>query len=106
VDSTVYDFRLYVASQPETPVDSVKVRRDLDSAPTVLRELADEAVRGNIDMTELSQYRLNELIGIDIGGSGPQSGRHRRIAENLEAEFDHASDVPIIRERKPKTLNS
>jgi hypothetical protein len=56
VDSTVYDFRLYAASQPETPVDSVKVRRDLDSASMVLRELADEALRGNIDMAELSRF--------------------------------------------------
>ncbi|PYJ23098.1 MAG: hypothetical protein DME92_01945, partial [Verrucomicrobia bacterium] len=54
VDSTVYDFRLYAASQPETPIDSVQVRRDFDSAPMVLRELADEALRGNIDMAELS----------------------------------------------------
>jgi len=52
VDSTVYDFRLYAASQPETPIDSVQVRRDFDSAPMVLRELADEALRGNIDMAE------------------------------------------------------
>lgn len=50
--STVYDFRLYAASQPDTPIDSVRVRRDMDSAPTVLRNLADEAMRGNIDMTE------------------------------------------------------
>src|SRR5439155_22618326 len=56
VGSTVYDFRLYAASQPETPVDSVQVRRDSDSAPMVLRELADEALRGNIDMTELSRF--------------------------------------------------
>jgi len=56
VDSTVYDFRLYAASQPETPIDSVQVRRDFDSAPMVLRELADEALRGNIDMAELSQF--------------------------------------------------
>jgi hypothetical protein len=56
VDSTVYDFRLYAASQPDTPVDSVQVRRDLDSAPMVLRELAEEALRGNIDMVELSRF--------------------------------------------------
>jgi hypothetical protein len=56
VDSTIYDFRLYAASQPQTPIDSVKVRRDLDSATAVLRELADEAVRGNIDMEELSRF--------------------------------------------------
>jgi hypothetical protein len=50
------DFRLYAASQPDTPVDSVQVRRDLDSAPMVLRELAEEALRGNIDMAELSRF--------------------------------------------------
>jgi methyltransferase family protein len=56
VDSTVYDFRLYGASQPHTPIDSVQVRRDLDSAPQALRELADEAVRGNINVMDLSQF--------------------------------------------------
>ena len=56
VGATAYDFRLYAASQPDTPIDSVRVRRDLDSAPIVLRELAEEALRGNIDMAELSQF--------------------------------------------------
>ena len=52
----MYDFRLYAASQPDTPIDSVRVRRDMDSAPTVLRNLADEVMRGNIDMTEQSRF--------------------------------------------------
>jgi hypothetical protein len=56
VDSTIYDFRLYSASQPDIPIDSVQVRRDLDSAPIVLREIADEALRGNVDMAELSNF--------------------------------------------------
>jgi hypothetical protein len=56
VDSTIYDFRLYAASQPDTPIDSVKVRRDLDSVTPFLRELRDEALRGNIDMEELSRF--------------------------------------------------
>lgn len=56
VGSTVYDFRLYGASQRDTPIDSVKVRRDLDSVPQVLSELADEVLRGNIDRAELSQF--------------------------------------------------
>jgi hypothetical protein len=56
VDSTIYDFRLYAASQPDTPLDSVQVRRDLDSAPMALRELADEVLRGNVDMAELSRF--------------------------------------------------
>jgi len=55
-DSTTYEFRLYAASQPDAPVASVKVRRDLDSAPMILRELADEVLRGNIDMAELSRF--------------------------------------------------
>ena len=55
-DSTKYEFRLYAASQPTAPVDSVEVRRDLDSAPMILRELADEVLRGNIDMAELSRF--------------------------------------------------
>jgi hypothetical protein len=45
VNSTIYDFRLYAVSQPDSPIDSVKVRRDLNSAFKVLRELADEALR-------------------------------------------------------------
>ena len=56
VDSTVYDFRLYGTSQPHAPIDSVQVRRDLDSAPQALRELADEALRGNINVMDLSQF--------------------------------------------------
>jgi hypothetical protein len=56
VASTAYDFHLYAACQPDTPIDSVQVRRDLDSAPIVLREFAEEALRGNIDMAELSQF--------------------------------------------------
>src|SRR5439155_20502475 len=35
VDSMIYDFRLYSASQLDTPIDSVQVRRDLDSAPMI-----------------------------------------------------------------------
>ena len=56
VDSTVYDFRLYTASQADTPIDSVQVRRAPDSDPMGLRKLADEAVRGKIDMKELSRF--------------------------------------------------
>jgi Methyltransferase domain len=56
VDSTTYDFRLYGASEPDTLLDSVQVRRAIDSAPLALRELADEVMRGNIDMAELSRF--------------------------------------------------
>jgi len=55
-DSKVYEFRLYVASRPEVAVDSVKARRDIESAPAALREIADEVKRGNIDISELSQF--------------------------------------------------
>jgi hypothetical protein len=57
VDSTVYDFRLYAVSQPDTPIDSVQVRRsDNDSSHALLRELASEVKRGTIDIMELSQF--------------------------------------------------
>ena len=55
-DSKVYEFRLYVASSPEVAIDSVKARRDIESAPTALREIADEVKRGNIEMSELSRF--------------------------------------------------
>jgi methyltransferase family protein len=55
-DSTVYEFRLYAASRPDVPLDSVKARREIESAPAALREIADEATRGNIDAMELSQF--------------------------------------------------
>jgi hypothetical protein len=57
VDSTVYDFRLYAVSQPDTPIDSVQVRRsNNDSSHTLLREVATEVKRGTIDIMELSQF--------------------------------------------------
>ena len=55
-DSKVYEFRLYVASSPEVAIDSVKARRDIESAPAALREIADEVQRGNIDVSELSRF--------------------------------------------------
>ncbi len=55
-DSKVYEFRLYVASSPEAAIDSVKARRDIESAPAALREIADEVERGNIEISELSQF--------------------------------------------------
>jgi Methyltransferase domain len=56
VDSRIYDFRLYAASRPDMPIDSVKVRRDLDSGRLALRQLADEVMRGNISVLELAQF--------------------------------------------------
>jgi hypothetical protein len=55
-NSTVYEFRLYAGSHPDAPIDSVQVRRALDSAPMALREIEDEVLRGNIDMAELSRF--------------------------------------------------
>ncbi len=55
-DSTVYEFRLYAASRPDVPLDSVKARRNIESAPAALREIADEVTRGNIDVMEVSQF--------------------------------------------------
>jgi hypothetical protein len=55
-DSLIYDFRLYAASQPDKPIDAVKVKRDLDSVSAILRKLATEAMQGNIDIMELSQF--------------------------------------------------
>jgi hypothetical protein len=56
VDSTTYEFRLYGNSQPEAFLDSVFVRRAIDSAPMALQDLAGEVRRGNIDLAELSDF--------------------------------------------------
>lgn len=55
-DSTVYEFRLYPASQPDLAIDSVKARREIESAPSALREIADEVARGNADMADISRF--------------------------------------------------
>jgi hypothetical protein len=55
-DSAVYEFRLYPASRPQTAIDSVKARREIESAPAALRDIAEEVTRGNIEMTELSHF--------------------------------------------------
>lgn len=55
-DSKVYEFRLYAASQLDKPIDSVKVKRDLDSLSDILRKLATEAMQGNIGIMEFSQF--------------------------------------------------
>jgi hypothetical protein len=47
--STVYEFRLYAASQPGLPIASVKVTREIDSAEAVLRKVAGEMMHGNVD---------------------------------------------------------
>ena len=86
-DSTIYEFRLYAASQPDTPVDSVKVRRDLDSAPMILRELADEVLRGNIDMAELSRF---------VGTVIPACFRSAKFQEFFPVVLD---ELAVMREK-------
>ena len=67
-DSKVYEFRLYVASSPEVAIDSVKARRDIESAPAALREIADEVKRGNIDDVR--------AFSIHFGGDAALSQEH------------------------------
>ena len=55
-DSRLYEFRLYGASRPDVALDSVKVRRAIESAPVALEQIADELNLGNIDMDELSRF--------------------------------------------------
>jgi hypothetical protein len=55
-DSTVYEFRLYAGSRPDVLIDSVEARRQIESAPAAIREIADEVARGNIDMGEISRF--------------------------------------------------
>jgi hypothetical protein len=56
VGSTAYDFRLYPASQPDTPIDSVRVRRDFESVSLIFHNLTNEVLRGNVDVAHLSQF--------------------------------------------------
>ena len=56
MDSKVYDFRLYAASRPDVVIDSVKAKRDIQSASAALREIADEAKAGNVEISELSRF--------------------------------------------------
>ena len=47
-------FRVYGASQPDVPLDTVKVQRE--SSRNILSELTREVSRGNVDPFELSQF--------------------------------------------------
>lgn len=60
-DSRLYEFRLYGASRLDVALDSVKVRRAIESAPAALDQIADELNRGNIDMEELSGFIENVI---------------------------------------------
>ena len=86
-DSKAYEFRLYVGSNPGVAIDSVRVRRDIESAPAALREIADEVKRGNIEMSELSQF---------ISAVMPrcfQSAEHQELFLNWERHGFHVTPV-------------
>ena len=86
-DSKVYEFRLYVASRPEVAIDSVKARREIESAPAALREIADEVKRGNIDMSELSQF-IAAVMPICL-----KSTERRELFLNWERHGFHVTPV-------------
>jgi hypothetical protein len=86
-DSKVYEFRLYVASSPEVAIDSVKARREIESAPGALREIADEVRHGNIDMVELSRF-IAAVMPFCL-----QSTEHRELFLNWEKHGFHVTPV-------------
>ena len=87
VGSTAYDFRLYGASQPDTPVASLQVRRDFHSVPAILRELADEVTRGNVHMKEVAQFVAN------VAPHCLQSGKFHEIFQLWERHGFHVTPV-------------
>jgi hypothetical protein len=54
--STEYEFRLYGSSHPKKRLDAVKVQRRVGSWQSVLRELAGQIARQDIDVTEVSEF--------------------------------------------------
>ena len=86
-DSKVYEFRLYVASSPEVAIDSVKARRDIESAPAALREIADEVKRGNIEFSELSRF-ISAVMPLCL-----KSTERRELFLNWERHGFHVTPV-------------
>jgi Methyltransferase domain len=86
-DSKVYEFRLYAASRPDMAIDSVKARREIESAPAALREIADEVTRGNIEMSELSRF-ITMVMPICL-----QSTERRELFQNWEQHGFHVTPV-------------
>jgi hypothetical protein len=86
-DSKTYEFRLYLASSPEVAIDSVKARRDIESAPAALREIADEVKRGNIEISELSRF-IAAVMPLCL-----KSTEHRELFLNWERHGFHATPV-------------
>jgi predicted O-methyltransferase YrrM len=84
-DSTIYEFRLYPASRPNVAIHSVKARREIESAPAVLREIAEEVNRGNIDMTELSRF-ISAVMPICL-----QSTEFRQLFQRWERQGFHVT---------------
>ena len=84
-DSKEYEFRLYVASSPKVAIDSVKARREIESAPAALREIADEAGRQNIDVAELSQF-IAAVIPVCL-----RSPQFREFFQNWERHGFHVT---------------
>jgi Methyltransferase domain len=102
-NSTVYEFRLYAASRPDVAIDSVKARRGIESAPTALREIADEVKRGNVDMAELSRF-IAAVMPICL-----RNPQFRDLFQNWERSGFHVTPVrfnqPIPDTRSlPETL--
>jgi hypothetical protein len=91
VDS-IYDFRLYAASQPETLLGSVKVKRDLSSAPVIMRELAAEVAQGNIDIMQVSQF---------VAAVMPRCLRSKRFPEIFPLWEQHAFHVTPVHFYQP-----
>ena len=86
-DSKIYEFRLYVGSNPEVAIDSVKARRDLESAPAALREIADEVKRGNIEISELSRF-ISAVMPLCL-----KSPKRRELFLNWERHGFHVTPV-------------
>ncbi len=86
-DSNVYEFRLYVASSPDVAIDSVKARRDIESAPAALREIADEVKRGNIEFSELSRF-ISAVMPLCL-----KSTERRELFLNWERHGFHVTPV-------------
>jgi hypothetical protein len=86
-DSKIYEFRLYVGSNPEVAIASVKARRDIESAPAALREIADEVKRGNIEISELSRF-IAAVIPFCL-----RSTEHRELFLNWEKHGFHVTPV-------------
>ena len=72
---------------PEVAIDSVKARRDIESAPAALREIADEVKRGNIEISELSRF-IAAVMPLCL-----QSTEHRELFLNWERHGFHVTPV-------------